>query len=87
MILVFVAQVISLMANILLLLLFIWVVLSWILPPYHPLREVLDRIVDPILRPIRHILPATGPVDFSPMVLMILIVVVSRILNIVILSF
>lgn len=84
--LLFVAQVISLMANILILLLFIWVVLSWIMPPYHPLRELLDRIVEPMLLPIRRILPSTGPMDFSPMVLMILIVVASRILNFIILS-
>jgi YggT family protein len=84
--LVFVAQVISLMANILILLLFVWVVLSWIMPPYHPLREVMDRIVEPMLLPIRRILPSTGPMDFSPMVLMILIVVAARILNFIILS-
>lgn len=36
---------------------FIWIViasslLSFILPPYHPVREALDRIVDPFLNPI-----------------------------------
>jgi YggT family protein len=84
--LVFVAQVISLTANLLILLLFVWVVLSWIMPPYHPLRETLDRLVEPMLRPIRRILPLAGPMDFSPMVLMLLIVVAARILNIIILS-
>jgi YggT family protein len=84
--LVFVAQVISLVANLLILLLFVWVVLSWILPPYHPLREMLDRIVEPILRPIRRVVPLAGPIDFSPMVLMLLIVVAARLLNIIILS-
>ena len=84
--LVFVAQVISLVANLLILFLFVWVVLSWIMPPYHPLREMLDRIVEPMLRPIRRVLPLAGPMDFSPMVLMLLIVVAARLLNIIILS-
>lgn len=84
--LVILAQVITLMANVLTIVVFIWVVLSWIMPPYHPLRELLDRIVEPMLEPIRRILPMTGPIDFSPMVLMILIVLSARILNSIILS-
>jgi YggT family protein len=75
-----VAQMVDLLANLLTILIIIWVVVSWILPPYHPLREALDRVIDPMLAPIRRVLPATGPVDFSPMVLMILIVLLSRII-------
>jgi len=80
------AQLISLTANILTILIFIWVIASWILAPYHPIREALDRIVEPLLAPIRRILPMTGPVDFSPMLLMILIMLAARILNSMILS-
>jgi YggT family protein len=80
------AQLISLTATILSILVFIWVVLSWIMPPYHPLREALDRIVEPMLMPIRRVLPMTGPVDFSPMILIILIELLARILTSVILA-
>ena len=80
------AQLISLTANILTILIFIWVIASWILAPYHPIREALDRIVEPLLAPIRRMLPMTGPVDFSPMLLMILIMLAARILNSMILS-
>ena len=73
-----VAQMVNMLANLLTILIIIWVVVSWFLPPFHPLREALDRIVDPMLAPIRRVLPATGPVDFSPMVLLILIVLLSR---------
>ena len=79
--LVFVAQVISLVANLLILLLFVWVVLSWIMPPYHPLREALDRVVQPMLEPIRRVIPMAGMIDFSPMILMILIELIARILT------
>ena len=76
--LVIVAQMIDLLANVLTILIVIWVIVSWILPPYHPLREALDRIIDPMLAPIRRVLPATGPIDFSPMILVLAIVLLSR---------
>ncbi len=75
-----VAQMISLLSTLLTILVIIWVVVSWILPPYHPLREALDRIVDPMLAPIRRVMPATGMIDLSPMILIILIELVTRIL-------
>lgn len=75
-----VAQMISLLANLLIILIFIWVIVSWILSPYHPLREALDRIVEPMLAPIRRVVPMVGMLDLSPMILMILIELLSRFL-------
>lgn len=74
------AQMISLLANLLSVLILVWVIVSWVLSPYHPLREALDRIVEPMLAPIRRVIPMVGMVDFSPMILVILIVLVSRVL-------
>jgi uncharacterized protein (TIGR00251 family) len=78
--LLLVAQLISLVANILTILIFVWVIASWILAPYHPVREALDRIVEPLLAPIRRLIPQTGPVDFSPMILIILIFLLEQVL-------
>ena len=47
------------------------VILSYFMSPYHPIREAVDRIVNPLLAPIRQIMPATGPLDFSPLILII----------------
>lgn len=55
------------------------VVLSYFVDPYHPLRRALDRIVEPMLAPIRRILPSTGMLDFSPLVLLILLQLLSTI--------
>jgi YggT family protein len=77
---------IDLLTNLLTILIVIWVIVSWVLPPYHPLREALDRVIDPMLAPIRRVLPATGMVDFSPMILIILVVLLSRILISILLS-
>ncbi len=74
------AQMISLLANLLIILIFIWVIVSWILSPYHPLREALDRIIEPMLAPIRRVVPMVGMLDLSPMILMILIELLSRFL-------
>ncbi len=73
-------QLINVIANVLFMLIFVSVILSWVLPPYHPVREALDRIVDPLLNPIRRVLPTTGMFDFSPLVLMIIIQFASQIL-------
>jgi len=57
-----------------------YVVLSYFMAPYHPIRVTLSRIIEPLLAPIRKILPRTGTIDFSPFVLLILIQVVEFIL-------
>lgn len=56
------------------------VVLSYFLSPYHPLRSNLDRIVEPLLNPIRRVVPPLGMIDFSPLILIILIQVVETLL-------
>lgn len=80
-------QLIGLMANLLTILIFVWVILSWIMPPYNPVREALDRIVEPMLAPIRRVIPMAGMMDFSPMILMILIEIIARLLINVLLTF
>lgn len=55
------------------------VLLSYFLNPYHPIRVALDRIVEPLLRPIRRVVPPLGMVDFSPVVLVILIQIVESV--------
>ncbi|HQV63600.1 MAG TPA: YggT family protein [Anaerolineales bacterium] len=72
--------------------LFIYIViasslLSFFMPPYHPVREALDRIVDPFLAPIRRIVPIAGTLDFSPLILIIAVQFLSRFLIVILNSF
>lgn len=47
------------------------VVASWVqLSPYHPVARIVNSLTDPLLRPIRQIVPALGGLDFSPMILL-----------------
>lgn len=64
-----------------------YVILSYFMDPFHPVRLAVNRIVEPLLNPIRRILPQTGMIDFSPLVLLILVQVIEYILTRVLLSY
>ncbi len=71
--------IITTIANILSLVIIVNAILSWFLPPLHPIRETLDRILQPIYTPIRKIIPPLGMMDITPIVLLLLIYVVEQI--------
>jgi YggT family protein len=81
-----VAQIINAAAQILVLLVIVSVVLSYFMDPYHPFRRGVDNIVEPMLAPIRRIVPLVGMLDFSPLVLIILIQFGARFLISILLS-
>ena len=76
----FLIYVIQLASTILTVLIIVDVVLSYFLNPFHPLRQSLDQLVEPMLAPIRRLLPSTGMIDFSPIVLLIVIQLVESLL-------
>ena len=41
----------------------------------------INRLLDPVLRPIRRLLPDTGSIDFSPIVLILLMNILLTILS------
>ena len=72
--------------------LFVWIViasvlLSYFLSPYHPVRQALDRIVEPFLAPIRRVVPSAGMLDFSPMILILAVWLVKSLLISILSSF
>jgi YggT family protein len=44
----------------------------------HPGLSLLNQLVDPLIRPIRSILPSMGPLDFSPMVVILILSIAQR---------
>jgi len=71
------AGVVRLAASLITLLVVVDVLVRYVLDAYHPLRRVLDRVVEPMLIPIRRLMPATGNWDLSPIVLLIIVQVVE----------
>ena len=63
------------------------IILSWIsvispglISPSHPIVSVIVQVTEPLLRPIRRALPQMGTVDFSPLVLMFVIIALNQII-------
>lgn len=55
---------------------------SWVDPTGRtPIGVFLRTVTDPIIAPIRRVLPSTGFVDFSPFVAIIIIVILQRLLG------
>lgn len=53
---------------------FIYVLLSWIAPGgYSPIGQILAEFNEPILYPVRRLLPPLGGLDLSPLLVLILI--------------
>jgi YggT family protein len=51
---------------------FVTVILSWVrLSPENPVVRVSQTLVEPVLAPIRRVLPDLGGIDLSPMVLLL----------------
>jgi YggT family protein len=73
---------INLVFNILILLVVARAILSWLpVPPYHPTVRMLDSLTEPLLRPFRKMgRTAAGGFDFSPMILILVLIVAQRVL-------
>lgn len=74
-------EIIDAVTQILVLLVIVSAILSFFMDPYHPVRRGVDNIVQPMLEPIRRVVPLVGMFDFSPLILIILIQVVSNLLQ------
>lgn len=68
-----IAQGVDLFLGFLSLLIIIRALISWVSPdPYNPIVQFLSRVTDPILNPIRRLMPAMG-IDISPIIAYFLI--------------
>lgn len=61
--------------------LIIYVVISWVAPgTYSPASALLDRICEPLVAPVRRVIPPIGGIDLSVVFVMILIGAMLRLL-------
>lgn len=72
--------IIALLLQAFVILLVVRAVFSWVRPgpesPMRPVAEFVDRVTEPVLAPIRSVLPPMGGFDFSPLLVIVLISVI-----------
>lgn len=74
-------QVVRIAASVFSWLVIVGVILSYIVPSYNAIRRTIDNVINPLLNPIRKIVPSFGGFDFSPIVLILLIRVIESLLT------
>ena len=57
--------------------LLVMAIMSWVSQGRSPVEYALIQLTEPLLRPIRSLLPAMGGIDFSPMLLVLLLYVLN----------
>jgi YggT family protein len=76
---------VTVFVSIYILFIFAYVLLSWIRLPYSTvaatLQRFLDEVVSPYLRLFRGRIPRLGPLDLSPIVAVIVLLVAARVVN------
>jgi YggT family protein len=67
------------------LLILAYIVMSWVRLPYSPwlsrIQRFLYDVCEPYLRLFRRILPTVGPLDLSPIVGVVVLVILGRVVN------
>lgn len=77
----FIYRTVNITADILIFLIFLRVVLSWFQHGASGLNNFLHQTTEPILKPIRRLLPGMGMLDISPMVAIFAIEILRSIIN------
>jgi len=74
------ASAINIFSQVLTVIVLAHVILSYFMDPFHPVRVFIDRLVEPLLTPLRRVVPQIGMLDFSPAILIILVQLISSVL-------
>ena len=74
-------NIIRLLCELLTVAIFLRAILTWFVTRPNTLTMVLDRITEPILEPLRRIMPRTGMIDITPLVAIVLLQIISRVLS------
>ncbi|NPV76739.1 MAG: YggT family protein [Anaerolineae bacterium] len=65
--------IVRLLSQFLFLFILAYVILSFLVPQTNSFHRLVDNIVEPLLRPIRKFVPPFQNIDFSPLILVILL--------------
>jgi YggT family protein len=77
----FVIQLVELLFTLYIIILLARVLLSWVqVDPRNPIINLIHQLTEPLLAPIRRMLPQSGGLDFSPMVAFIVVLIAEQII-------
>ena len=75
------AYVVDIAFEVYIFILFARVICSWIrVNPYGKVFQFIFSLTEPLLAPIRRLMPKTMMLDFSPMILMMVLILLQRLL-------
>lgn len=75
------AYVVDIAFEVYIFILFARVICSWIrVNPYGKVFQFIFSLTEPLLAPIRRLMPKTMMLDFSPMILMLALILLQRLL-------
>jgi YggT family protein len=62
-------------------LLIVYAILSWVHTASSMLQDLVARLAEPLVRPVRKLIPLVGGVDLSPLVVIVLLQIVAIVLG------
>jgi YggT family protein len=76
-----IADLIALTFTVFLVAVIIQVILSWVSPGhYNPVIGLVNKLAEPVLRPLRRLLPSMGGIDLSPLIASLLLLVAKMLI-------
>jgi YggT family protein len=82
---------VSVFVGVYILLIFAYIITSWIRLPYSPwlnrIQRFLYDVCEPYLRLFRRVLPSLGPLDLSPIVAVFVLIILNQVIVAVLDSF
>ncbi|QQR54956.1 YggT family protein [Candidatus Peregrinibacteria bacterium] len=76
----FLKQTLNILIDLLIVLVFLRVIFSWFRTE-GALVQLLNQCTEPFLAPLRRVLPQMGMLDFSPLILLLLMQIIRSLIN------
>ena len=76
----FLSSFVRIFTEVMTLAIFFRAILSWFpVDPYNPMVTMLFQITEPVLAPLRRVIPSVGMMDITPMVAIILLQMIGKV--------
>lgn len=74
-------SILAILCQVYALIIFLRAILSWFgASPGNRVAALLNRITEPVLAPLRRIIPSAGTIDITPAIAIVLLILIARVL-------